>query len=152
LLFLACVLSAGAIVLALRNSDMPREAVLMLGIFVLAALLWVTEALPLFATAILIIGLQIVQLANPGKWPGFGFENGASPDYREILAPVSDPVIILFFGASCWRRRPSKRCRPGDGRSILRLFRGRPPARDAGTDERHGALLDVDEQHRRPQR
>lgn len=37
-------------------------------------------------------------LANPGNWPGFGFENGASPRYQEILAPVSDPVIILFFG------------------------------------------------------
>ena len=35
----------------------------MAGIFVLAALLWVTEALPLFATSLLVVGLQMV------SWP-----------------------------------------------------------------------------------
>ena len=50
----------------LRFSDWPREAALMAGIFVLAALLWVTEATPLFATSLLVIGLQVILLANPG--------------------------------------------------------------------------------------
>ena len=36
--------------LLLRADGVPREAAFMAGIFVLAALLWVTEALPLFAT------------------------------------------------------------------------------------------------------
>lgn len=77
---------------------MPREAAFMAAIFVLAALLWMTEALPLFATALLVIGLQLVLLANPGGWPGFGFEAGPSPDYRQIVAGAADPVLILFFG------------------------------------------------------
>ena len=68
------------------------------GIFVLAALLWVTEALPLFATSLLVIGLQIVLLANPGGWNGLGFASGKSPSYREILATAADPVLVLFFG------------------------------------------------------
>ena len=70
----------------------------MTGIFVLAALLWATEALPLFATAILIIALEIVLLANPGGWSGFGFAGGNSPDYQVFLAPLANPVIVLFFG------------------------------------------------------
>lgn len=70
----------------------------MAGIFVLAGLLWVTEALPLFATALLTIGLQIVLLSNPGDWPGLGFSSGVSPNYREILGVAADPVLLLFFG------------------------------------------------------
>jgi solute carrier family 13 (sodium-dependent dicarboxylate transporter), member 2/3/5 len=77
---------------------MPREAAFMAGIFVLAALLWVTEALPLFATALLVIGLQLVLLANPGNWPGLGFASGDSPGYRAVLHGAADPVLVLFFG------------------------------------------------------
>ncbi len=70
----------------------------MAGISVLAALLWVTEALPLFATSLLVIGLQMVLLANPGDWPGLGFQSGVSPSYRDILSTAADPVLVLFFG------------------------------------------------------
>jgi hypothetical protein len=63
----------------LRRGDVvTREAAFMAGIFVLAAMLWVTEALPLFATSLLVIGLQAVLLANPGGWPGLGFASGVS--------------------------------------------------------------------------
>lgn len=77
---------------------MPREAAFMSGIFVLAALLWVTAALPLFATALLVIGLEIILLANPGGWTGLGFASGPSPSFRDILATAADPVLVLFFG------------------------------------------------------
>jgi sodium-dependent dicarboxylate transporter 2/3/5 len=70
----------------------------MSGIFVLALLLWVTEAIPLFATSLLVIGLQAVLLANPGNWPGLGFESGDSPSYRDIFSTAADPVLLLFFG------------------------------------------------------
>ena len=83
---------------ALTSEAMPREAAFMAGIFVLAALLWMTEALPLFATALLVVGLQLVLLANPGDWPGLGFAAGPSPDFRDILAAAADPVLVLFFG------------------------------------------------------
>jgi sodium-dependent dicarboxylate transporter 2/3/5 len=58
----------------------------------------VTEALPLFATSLLIIGLQTVLLANPGGWSGLGFASGKSPSYRDILNTAADPVLVLFFG------------------------------------------------------
>ncbi len=70
----------------------------MAAIFVLAAGLWMTEALPLFATSLLVIGLQLILLANPGGWAGLGFESGSSPSYRTILQSAADPVLLLFFG------------------------------------------------------
>lgn len=91
----------------LRHPDWPREAAWMSGIFVLAAGLWVSEALPLYATALIIITLEILLLANPGDWPGLGFESGESPSYRQILAAAADPVLVLFFGGFLLARAAS---------------------------------------------
>lgn len=97
---LLCSLALGALTgwLLMGIHAANREAAFMAGIFVLAAMLWVTEALPLFATSLLVIGLQAVLLANPGGWPGLGFQSGRSPSYREILSTAADPVLVLFFG------------------------------------------------------
>ncbi len=83
---------------SLHFGQMPHAAAFMSGIFVLAALLWATEALPLFATSLLVIGLQIVLLANPGGWHFLG--TAASPDtnWRTIFGAAADPVLMLFFG------------------------------------------------------
>lgn len=91
-------LLAALLVVYLTADTLPRETALMAGIFVAAALLWATEALPLFATALLIIGLEIILLANPGNWPGLGFSEGPTPSYETFLAPIADPIIILFLG------------------------------------------------------
>jgi sodium-dependent dicarboxylate transporter 2/3/5 len=104
-----------------------REAGFMAGIFVLAAMLWVTEALPLFATSLLVIGLQALLLANPGAWPGFGFESGASPSFREIFSAAADPVLVLFLGGFILARAAVKE---GVDRAmsalLLRPFGGKP--------------------------
>ena len=90
---------AVAVVWILIGRDIrTREAAYMAGIFILAAALWVTEAVPLFATSLLVIGLQTLFLANPGGWSGLGFEAGASPSYRDILRTAADPTLVLFFG------------------------------------------------------
>jgi sodium-dependent dicarboxylate transporter 2/3/5 len=87
----------------------------------------VTEALPLFATSLLVIGLQMVLLANPGDWPGLGFQSGASPSYRDILSTAADPVLVLFFGGFVLARAAVKE---GVDRAIstllLRRFGGEP--------------------------
>ena len=99
----------------------------MSGIFVLAACLWVTEALPLFATSLLVIGLQTVLLANPGGWPGLGFASGTSPSYRDILKTAADPVLVLFFGGFVLAQAAVKH---GVDRTVsallLRPFGGKP--------------------------
>lgn len=92
----------------LAQPAFPREAAWMSGIFVLAAGLWITEALPLFVTALVIIALELLLLANPGEWPGFGFSSGSTPDFRQILGTIADPVLLLFFGGFLLARAASK--------------------------------------------
>lgn len=92
------LLAVIAATLLLRYAGVRREAAFMGGIFVLAGLLWVTEALPLFATALVVVGLEVIFLANPGDWPGLGFASGEGPSYRSILTAAADPVVLLFFG------------------------------------------------------
>lgn len=95
---LAGAAAAALLAYSALGSHVPREAAFMAAIFVLAALLWVTEALLLFATALAVVGLEIVLLANPGGWTGLGFASAPSQDFRDILAAAADPVLVLFFG------------------------------------------------------
>jgi sodium-dependent dicarboxylate transporter 2/3/5 len=124
---LAALLAAVAAAAAAFAAGWPREAAYMAGIFVAAALLWVLEALPLFATALLVVGLEIILLANPGGWPGLGFEQAPTPSYQTFLAPAADPILVLFFGGFLLARACVKE---GVDRTlaglILRLFHGQP--------------------------
>lgn len=126
LMFVGSAVLATLTVLLLIGSQ-PREIAFMGGIFVFAALLWVTEALPLFATALVVIGLEIILLANPGEWSGFGFSSGGSPDYRQILSPFADPILILFLGGFILARAAVKE---GVDRalaaSVLSVFGSKP--------------------------
>lgn len=104
-----------------------QEIAFMLVIFLLAALLWVTEALPLFATALLVIGLEIILLANPGEWKGVGFSLGANPSYREILSPFADPILILFLGGFILARAAVKEgVDKALASTILKVFGDKP--------------------------
>ncbi len=127
LLFLLSIIAAAATVPLLEPTGLPREAILMASIFVIASLLWVTEALPLFATAIVVIGLQVVLLANPGEWAGLGFEIDDTPEFRFFLEPLSDPIIVLFFGGFVLAQGATKQnIDVALAGVILRVFRGKP--------------------------
>ena len=62
-------------------------------LFVGAAGLWITEAIPPFATAIMVIVLSTYFLGQPGGPLGFD-QSG----YQIFLNPVASPVLVLFFG------------------------------------------------------
>lgn len=66
----------------------------MLAIFLMAIVLFVTEAIPLVATAVLIIFLEVLMLTEQALVPLA--EPAASS--REFWATLADPVIILFLG------------------------------------------------------
>jgi len=68
-----------------------------LGIFLLAAGLWVSEIIPPFATAITVIILQVFFLGRPGGPLGLA-EHGLTTSYQIFINPIASPVIILFFG------------------------------------------------------
>lgn len=82
----------------LESPELTRQAAFMAGIFLLAAILWTSEAIPLFATALLIVGLETLLLANPGNWQGLGFSTGVNPSFTEVFHWAADPVLLLFFG------------------------------------------------------
>lgn len=86
----------------------PREQVLVTGILAATVLLWVTEALPLFATAFLSIASQLLLLGNPGGWFWLGFERGNGPAPRDFLTAAVDPVLLLFFSGFILSRAVTK--------------------------------------------
>jgi len=97
--FFVCLLIATIFVLLLfQFTELHQEAVFMAGIFIFAASLWTSEAIPPFATSIVVVGLEILLLANPAGWQNFGFAGGQSPAYAVFTQSIADPVIMLFFG------------------------------------------------------
>ena len=66
----------------------------MLAIFLLAIVLWVTEAIPLVATAVLVILLQVLLLSDQAI---VATDEAALPA-ASYFATLADPVIMLFLG------------------------------------------------------
>lgn len=97
-----CVAAVGATAAGIEVG-WPQEAAYMAGIFVAAALLWVTEALPLFATALLVVGFEILLLANPGGWSGLGFAQAPRPTTVRFWPRRPTPFSPSSSGAFCWR-------------------------------------------------
>ncbi len=68
----------------------------MLGVFLMAIVFWVTEAIPLYATAALIIFLQILFISDQALWDlPAGFE---APTSARYFATLAHPVLMLFLG------------------------------------------------------
>ncbi|WP_114788018.1 SLC13 family permease [Vibrio tetraodonis] len=95
------------LVLLLPTEQMPIEDLTLiqhrlLGIFLLAALLWILEPVPVFATSVLIIALELIMLSDKG----LQFFRITKPEqsleelipYSDILNTFSSPIIILFMG------------------------------------------------------
>jgi sodium-dependent dicarboxylate transporter 2/3/5 len=66
-----------------------------LAIVILGAGLWITEAIPAFATALLVIGLQIVTLGRPG---GPLLAEADTKGWEMFVRPWASPPMWLFFG------------------------------------------------------
>ena len=80
--------------LLLDVPDLDPAGERMLAIFGAAIVLWVTETVPLVATAVLVILLEVLMISDQAlvAVPG---EPLAAADY---FASLADPVIILFLG------------------------------------------------------
>lgn len=62
-------------------------------IFVIAAFFWAFEIVPLYATSILVVILEVLLLCRPGGILGMN-----TAGYEVFLLPFGSPIIILFFG------------------------------------------------------
>lgn len=76
----------------------PFSVSVMLSIFTLAAVFWVLEPIPGYATSILILFLEILFFANPLGLPLFQFNQGKNPSPSVFLSSIADSSIILFLG------------------------------------------------------
>lgn len=65
-------------------------------IFALAATLWVTELIPPYATAIMVMVLSVYLLGHPVD--GAVAADAGGQTYRIFLNPVASPVLVLFLG------------------------------------------------------
>lgn len=72
--------------------DEPGER--MLSIFLFAIVFWVTEPIPLFATAVAVILLEVLLISNGAILP----VAEDAPSYASLFSAMADPVIILFLG------------------------------------------------------
>lgn len=66
----------------------------MLGIFLAAIMLWVTEAIPLSATAVLVIMAEVLLISDQAILP----VASEAPKSSQFFAALANPVIILFLG------------------------------------------------------
>lgn len=94
LLALAVVFVPGALGLDWFD-DLGQAGLAALGIMVFAAALWVSEAMPAFAVALLVIGLQIAILGRPG---GVWAEAGDTKAWTAFVEPWASPTMWLFLG------------------------------------------------------
>lgn len=113
---------------------MPGLTVLeqrVIALFFLAALCWILEPIPIFATSVLIIVLELVLLSNKGFFlftagkgdPGFG----ELLPYQGIMATFASPIIMLFLGGFFLAMSATKyRLDLNLARVLLRPFGKRP--------------------------
>lgn len=69
-------------------------------LFLFAALFWILEPVPIYATSMLIIVLELLLISDSGlTWLRSDAVNyGREISHREIMATLASPVIMLFLG------------------------------------------------------
>ncbi|WP_273857271.1 SLC13 family permease [Photobacterium sp. GSS17] len=95
------------IVLLLPASAFPVEGLTVIqqrviAIFLLAALCWVLEPIPIYATSVVIIVLELLLLSDKGLYL-FRLDEGSPQfgellNYSDIMATFASPIIMLFLG------------------------------------------------------
>lgn len=95
------------IILILPLSAFPFEGMTIIqqrviAIFLLAALCWVFEPIPIYATSVVIIVLELLMLSNKGIIV-FRLGEGTAAfgellNYKDIMATFASPIIMLFLG------------------------------------------------------
>lgn len=73
-----------------------------IALFVLAALFWVLEPIPIYATSVLVIVLELIILSDKGfilfRIGSDNPEFGQLLNYKDIFSTFASPIILLFMG------------------------------------------------------
>ncbi|MGR5140893.1 SLC13 family permease [Photobacterium sp. DNB23_23_1] len=95
------------IILMIPASAFPVEGLTVvqqrvIAIFLLAALCWVLEPIPIYATSVVIIVLELMLLSDKGLYLFRSAEGqphfGKLLSYSDIMATFASPIIMLFLG------------------------------------------------------
>lgn len=102
-----------------------------IALFFLAAVLWITEAIPIYATSILIIVLELITISSSGInvliAQSGTVEFGEVIPYKEIMGTFSSPIILLFLGGFFLAMASTKyRLDQNLARVLLKPFGTRP--------------------------
>ncbi|EMG09171.1 citrate transporter, partial [Leptospira interrogans serovar Grippotyphosa str. LT2186] len=92
------LLTVGILFLIQVRFGLPINIAIMNCIFVLAAVFWVLEPIPGYATSILVIFLEIIFFANPIGVSYFEFPRNKNPSTAVFLSSLADSSIVLFLG------------------------------------------------------
>ncbi|UCF06486.1 MAG: DASS family sodium-coupled anion symporter [bacterium] len=93
LLVLAVALAAGFAVSSIGFPGLGEAGRITLGIFTVAAILWIVEPFPLYVTSFVIVILEVILLGRPD-----GPLAMDGRDYRIFLNPFFDSVVVLLLG------------------------------------------------------
>ena len=69
-----------------------------MSIFLLAAVFWMFETIPIYSTSILVIFSQILLLSTEGIIDYSGLAGYEPQSYTEFIGTLANPIIILFLG------------------------------------------------------
>jgi len=97
---------AGLIVWFLPNeifcmTDLSVTQHRVIAIFCFAALMWITEGVPIWTTSVLVIVLLLLTVSDSSLW--FLANDGSaafglSVKYQSLMATFADPIVMLFLG------------------------------------------------------
>jgi sodium-dependent dicarboxylate transporter 2/3/5 len=123
-------IAAAAIVLVLPREVFQIEGLTVMhqrtiALFVLAMFFWILEPIPIFATSVLVVVLELLFMSDQSlRW--FRPEADAL-SYRAVMANFADPVIMLFLGGFFIGAAATKyRLDLNLGRVLLRPFGTNP--------------------------
>ncbi len=92
------------LLLAIPTTSIPIDGLSVvehrvLALFLLATLFWVLEPIPIFATSILIIMLELLLISdNSLAFLQTGENLGTLLSYKAIMGTLASPIILLFLG------------------------------------------------------
>lgn len=70
---------------------------LAMSIFLMAAVFWMFETVPIYSTSILVIFFQVIMLSSEG-FIDYSFALYEPLPYTQFISTLADPIIILFLG------------------------------------------------------
>ncbi len=93
---LAVLAFAAPFFLELDGLSEPGHRVL--SIFAASVILWITEAIPLHATAVFVIGSEILLISDQAIVDVDGIDGFDPPAYASFYSALAHPVLMLFLG------------------------------------------------------